>query len=255
MARVYRGGMIERMCGRINMGLDPTDLVSELDVEHSSYVHRERYNVPPGGTLPILVERADANGVVSRRLEPARWGLVPGWAKDLKIGYRAFNARSETARTKPMFRSAFTRQRAVVPVHAYYEWVTGPAGKEPWMMHSASHDHLFMAGLFEFKKLSEAELAEVGDDPAAASGWLVSATILTAEAQGHLSDVHERMPVMMPVGSVGEWIDPGLDGDGAEAALQRLLASFDPDSVARYRVGTAVGNVRNEGPELAQPLS
>jgi putative SOS response-associated peptidase YedK len=69
--------MIERMCGRINMGLDPTDLVDELDIEHVAYVHRELYNVPPGGTLPIIVDRPDADGTLTRRLEPARWGLVP----------------------------------------------------------------------------------------------------------------------------------------------------------------------------------
>lgn len=242
------------MCGRINMGLDPADLVSELDVEHNSFVHRERYNVPPGGVLPILVERPDADGVVARRLEPARWGLVPGWAKDLKIGYRAFNARSETARTKPMFRSAFARQRAIVPVHGYYEWVKGPESKEPWMMHAASHDYLFMAGLFEFKKLTEDERAELGADPAAESGWLVSATILTAESQGHLADVHDRMPIMMPPRAVGEWLDPSFDGEAAETVLTGLLQSFDPATVTRHRVGTAVGNVRNEGPELALPV-
>lgn len=242
------------MCGRINMGLDPADLVSELDVEHSSYVHRERYNVPPGGIVPILVERPDVNGVVARRLEPARWGLVPGWAKDLKIGYKAFNARSDTARTKPMFRSAFAGQRAVIPVHGYYEWVKGPEAKEPWMMHSASHDHLFMAGLFEFKKLAEEERDELGADPAATSGWLVTATILTAESVGHLSDVHDRMPVMMPAGAVGDWLDPRLESESAETVLTRLLESFDPRTVRRHRVGTAVGNVRNEGPELALPV-
>ncbi|MGO1452889.1 Putative SOS response-associated peptidase YedK [Brevibacterium sp. Mu109] len=242
------------MCGRINMALDPSDLVDELDIEHSSYEHRERYNVPPGGTVPIIVDRPDADGLVQRRLEPARWGLVPGWAKDLKIGFRAFNARSETVRTKPMFRSAFARQRAVIPVHAYYEWVKTPEGKQPWMMHAIGHDHLFMAGLFEFKKLDEEESRAVGTDAAASSGWLVSATILTAEAQGHLAEVHDRMPVMLSRDEVGEWIDPTADAGDAEEFLSRNLTSFDARSIDRYRVGTAVGNVRNEGPELAQPL-
>ncbi|SMY12173.1 SOS response-associated peptidase [Brevibacterium jeotgali] len=242
------------MCGRINMALDPSDLIDELGIDHSSYEHRERYNVPPGGTVPIIVDRPDSDGLVQRRLEPARWGLVPGWAKDLKIGYRAFNARSESARSKPMFRSAFARQRAVVPVHAYYEWVEGPQGKQPWMMHAVGHDHLFMAGLFEFKKLNEEWSRDVGMDAAASSGWLVSATILTQQAQGHLAEVHARMPVMLSGEQVGEWIDPTADAGAADEFLSLHSASFDPRTIGRYAVGTAVGNVRNEGPELAQPV-
>ena len=242
------------MCGRINMALDPSDLVDELGIDHSSYEHQERYNVPPGGTLPIIVDRPDPNGLVQRRLEPARWGLVPGWAKDLKIGYRAFNARSESVRTKPMFRSAFARQRAVIPAHAYYEWVKTADGKQPWMMHAADRDHLFMAGLFEFKKLDEDGRRAVGTDPAADSGWLVTVTILTAEAQGHLAEVHDRMPVMLGSAQVGEWIDPMAEAEEAERFLSHHLASFDPGVVSRHRVGTAVGSVRNEGPELAQPV-
>lgn len=247
--------MIDGMCGRINMGLDPADLVGELEIDQVSYAHRELYNVPPGGTLPIIVDRPDADGVIVRRLEPARWGLVPGWAKDVKIGFRAFNARSETVRSKPMFRSAFARQRTVVPVPAYYEWTAGPDGKEPWMMRSAHHDFLFMAGLYEFRRLTEEQQAVAGDDPAAATGWLVTTTILTTQAQGHLAEVHDRMPVMMPPESIGDWTAPETDADGAAEVLAQLLDASDPDAVTRFRVGTEVGNVRNQGAHLAQPLT
>lgn len=250
---MYRGGRIGGMCGRINMALDPSDLVDELDIDHNSYEHRERYNVPPGGTVPIIVDRPDADGLLQRRMETARWGLVPGWAKDLKIGYRAFNARSETVRTKPMFRSAFARQRAVIPVHAYYEWVKEPEGKQPWMMHAVAHDHLFMAGLFEFKKLDDECRVDVETDAAASSGWLVSATILTAASQGHLAEVHDRMPIMLSGDHVGEWNDPTRDAGDAEELLSHHLEVFDPRAISRHKVGRAVGNVRNEGPELAQP--
>ena len=242
------------MCGRINMGLDPTDLVDELDIEHVAYVHRELYNVPPGGTLPIIVDRPDADGTLTRRLEPARWGLVPGWAKDVRIGFRAFNARSETVRTKPMFRSAFARQRAVIPVPAYYEWVAGADGKEPWMMRSADRDVLFMAGLYEFKRLTDEERAASGDDPTVASGWLVSTTILTTEARGHLSAVHDRMPVMLEPPILREWIAHDADAGHAAGVLDHVLDAFDPNAVERVRVGTDIGNVRNQGAHLAEPL-
>jgi putative SOS response-associated peptidase YedK len=111
-----------------------------------------------------------------------------------------------------------------------------------------------MAGLYEFKKLTDEELAVAGDDPAAATGWLVTTTILTTEAQGHLAEVHDRMPVMMAPGSIEEWTAPQADADGAAEALARLLDANDPDEVERFRVGTEVGNVRNQGAHLAQPL-
>lgn len=243
------------MCGRINMGLDPADLVDELDIDVVTYAHHERYNVPPGGVLPIIIDRPDEDGAVIRRLEPARWGLVPGWAKDLKIGFRAFNARSETARSKPMFRAAFARQRAVLPIPAYYEWLTDKSGKRPWMMRPAQDQFLLMAGMFELRRLSEEEQAAAGDDPAAATGWLVSTTILTAPAAGHLAEVHDRMPVMLRPDDVGDWLAPERGGGQAEESVARLLEQFDPATVDRHRVGTEVGNVRNDGPHLAEPVS
>jgi putative SOS response-associated peptidase YedK len=142
----------------------------------------------------------------------------------------------------------------VIPVPAYYEWTVGADGKEPWMMRSADRDVLFMAGLYEFKQLTDEERAAGGDDPTMASGWLVSATILTTEARGHLAEVHDRMPVMLEPATISEWIAPDGDADHAAGVLDHVLETFDPNAVERVRVGTAVGNVRNQGAQLAEPL-
>nr|WP_101574532.1 SOS response-associated peptidase [Brevibacterium sp. 239c] len=229
------------MCGRLNMSLDPADLADELRLDVISYDYTPRYNVPPGSFVPIVVERLDDEGQLTRRLETASWGLVPGWAKDTKIGFKAFNARSETVLEKPMFRQSIQRRRCALPIPGYYEWETTEDGKQPWMMSAAGKDPLFMAGLFEFWKQPD-------------QSWLVSTTILTMEAAGHLSDVHHRMPVFLDRGAVDGWIDPAVPSADVPPLLETALAQVDPASVTRHKVGKSVGNVRNDGPELTAPV-
>lgn len=243
------------MCGRINMALDPADLVDELDINRETVSFPARYNVPPGSVVPIVLDRENADGEVIRRLEPARWGLVPSWAKEEKIGFRAFNARSETVAEKPMFRSALADRRCVVPVHGYYEWQKREDGKQPWFMHAARGDWLFMLGLYETRKLdASTETAPYSSDPAVHDGWLVSTTIITAPAVGRLHDIHDRVPVMISEQQVSEWLDQSLSKERALSTLHSLIDSFDPESVDLHRVGSAVGNVRNDGPELSEPV-
>lgn len=229
------------MCGRLNMSLDPADLADELRLDVVSYDYTPRYNVPPGSFVPIVVERLDDEGQLHRRLETASWGLVPGWAKDTKIGFKAFNARSETVIEKPMFRQAIKRRRCALPIPGYYEWEVTDDGKQPWMMSSAGEDPLFMAGLFEFWKQT--------DGP-----WLVSTTILTMESAGHLRDVHHRMPVFLARDGIAEWIDPSVASNAVAPLLDATLRQVDPSSVTRHKVGNAVGNVRNDSLELTQPI-
>ncbi|MGW9827921.1 putative SOS response-associated peptidase YedK [Brevibacterium pityocampae] len=248
------------MCGRLNMHLDPTDLVDELDIDTVGYRFAPRYNVPPGAVLPIIIDRPAESGELVRRLESARWGLVPGWAKEEKIGFRAFNARSETVGSKPMFRSAFARQRCAVPVGGYYEWQTDASGaKTPWLMQAADGP-LFMAGLFEFRKQvsagaeADATAGPGPSDPAVQDGWLVSTTIITAPAAGHLAEVHDRMPVMITAADINAWADPTAGKDEAQELLRTLVDGFDPNRVERYRVDRAVGNVRNQSADLMAPV-
>lgn len=223
------------------MSLDPADLADELRLDVVSYDYMPRYNVPPGSFVPIVVERLDAEGQLTRRLETASWGLVPGWAKDTKIGFKAFNARSETVLEKPMFRQSIKRRRCALPIPGYYEWENTEEGKQPWMMSAAGDDPLFMAGLFEFWKQPD-------------QSWLVSTTILTMEAAGHLRDVHHRMPVFLDRGAVDGWIDPAVSSADVPPLLESTLSQVDPTSVTRHKVGKSVGNVRNDGPELTAPV-
>ncbi|QZE26667.1 SOS response-associated peptidase [Brevibacterium casei] len=230
------------MCGRLNLSSDPADLADELRLDVVSYDYTPRYNVPPGADIPIVVERLDDEGEVTRRLETAHWGLVPSWAKDPGIGFKAFNARSETVLEKPMFRQAIKRRRCALPIPGYYEWEVTEDGKQPWMMSAAGADPLFMAGLFEFWKQPD-------------DAWLVSTSILTMESAGHLREVHDRMPVFLSREHIDDWIDPAVPSGEVPDLLASTLAQVDPASVTRHKVGRAVGNVRNDSPELVAPVA
>lgn len=230
------------MCGRLNLSSDPADLADELRLDVVSYDFTPRYNVPPGAHVPIVVERLNEAGELTRRLETAHWGLVPSWAKDPKIGFKAFNARSETVLEKPMFRQAIRRRRAALPIPGYYEWEVTEDGKQPWMMSAAGQGPLFMAGVFEFWKQPD-EL------------WLVSTSILTMESAGHLREVHDRMPVFLSREHIDEWTDPALATAEVPQLLSATLNQVDPASVTKHRVGRAVGNVRNDSPQLAEPVA
>ena len=206
------------MCGRYVMARATSDLVALGDAEaNEDLVLRQSWNVAPTAEVPILVAHADDVGVggsgggdggagagVTRRIHVARWGLVPPWAKELSVGSRAFNARSETVASKPTFRAAVRARRCAVPVEGYYEWKTpepgakGPDGraakKQPYYVHPAGAGDgegpvIWFAGLYEWWQDPEAQAA--GED-----AWVLSTTILTMAAP----DADDDEPVLAALG-------------------------------------------------------
>lgn len=240
------------MCGRYVIARAVGDLVAELEAEaEASLELRASYNVAPTSDVPIVLERL-IDGALHRQVHVAKWGLVPGWAKDPAVGVRAFNARSETVLEKPTFRAAIKARRCGVPVQGYYEWKKSPDGlsKQPCFVHSADGSLIVFAGLYEWWK-----------DPAKPDGapdqWLLSTTILTmaSPTEGELATLHDRLPVPLGPEALAEWLDPENRAPGAllEAALAEawtLAAEWVLDPVS-----AAVGNVRNNGPELIEAIT
>ncbi|HJB64263.1 MAG TPA: SOS response-associated peptidase [Candidatus Microbacterium pullistercoris] len=228
------------MCGRFVVARVGSELVSELRVDLiSDDLPAPSYNIAPTQSAAIVVDSAKTDPP-TRRLESARWGLVPGWAKDLSIGSRAFNARSEELEQKPMFRSALRARRAVVPATGYYEWKKDDDGKVPLFVHHEAGDPLLFAGLYEWWR-----------DPDGA--WVLSFTILTRSSVGGLGSIHHRMPVFLDADHADAWLDTDLDEprDVLDAAIDdapRVAEAF-----AWHDVGRAVGNVRNDEPSLIDP--
>ncbi len=235
------------MCGRFVVASAGSDLVGVLRVDvEGDDLPEPSYNVAPTSQVAIVLDSLKEE-LPTRRLESARWGLVPGWAKDPKIGARAFNARSEELEDKPMFRTALEKRRAVVPTSGYYEWKTEDGAKTPHYIHPVDGSPLLMAGLYEWWR----DKSKADDDP---DRWLLSFTILTRDSIGRLGSIHDRMPLFLDADHADAWLDPTTDNvrDVLDAAIDAAPALAD--TLDDHVVSKAVGNVRNNSPELIEPV-
>ncbi|WP_315913813.1 MULTISPECIES: SOS response-associated peptidase [unclassified Arthrobacter] len=240
------------MCGRYVMARAVGDLVAELEAEaEASLEVRASWNVAPTTDVPIVLERL-IDGTLHRQVHIAKWGLVPGWAKDPSVGVRAFNARSETVLDKPTFRAAMKSKRCGVPVQGYFEWKKSPDGKtkQPYFVHTPDGALITFAGLYEWWKDPDKENG-------APDQWLLSCTILTMASppSGELATLHDRLPVPLGREALAEWLDPESPAvapllESALAQAWELAGTWVLDPVS-----AAVGNVRNNGPELIAPIT
>ncbi|NLP85544.1 SOS response-associated peptidase [Microbacterium sp. CFH 90308] len=235
------------MCGRFVVANAGSELVGVLRVDvEADDLPEPSYNIAPTYRAAIVIDSAKTEPP-TRRLEAARWGLVPAWAKDTKIGARAFNARAEELEDKPMFRTALEKRRAVVPASGYYEWKTVDGVKTPHYIHPAAGQPLFLAGLYEWWR----DKTKADDDP---ERWLLSFTILTRDSIGNLGSIHDRMPLFLDPDHADAWLDPTTDNvrDVLDAAIDAAPALAD--TLEDHEVSKAVGNVRNNSPELIEPV-
>jgi putative SOS response-associated peptidase YedK len=174
-------------------------------------------------------------GVPFRQFSLMRWGLIPFWAKDANIGYEMINARAETVAEKPAFRESFKSRRCLIPADRFYEWKKVGKAKQPF--HFGMHDDSF-AGIWDRWKNPVGEVIE-------------TCSILTTTANALLADVHDRMPVIMPLGHYDLWLDPGFKNTGD---LRELLRPYEPSLMRRYPVSTRVNLVKNDDPDCASEL-
>ena len=230
------------MCGRYAAAKDTATLVEEFQVEQVVQAAPDpHYNVAPTDRVALVVDRPDDDGAVRRQLRTARWGLVPSWAKDPKIGARLINARWERAASTPAFRTALVRRRCLLPADGYFEWYTpepaaGRPRKQPFYIHRGDGRALALAGLYEFWR------------PDPQEPWLVSTTVITVPAEGPLGRIHDRMPLLLPDSAWATWLDPAAPlPAGFDARLPVGLLTAHP-------VSTAVNSVRNDSPELIEPI-
>ena len=225
------------MCGRFVSSSPPDQLAKYFDVEAlGESLLDPNYNVAPTNDVYAVLE---SGGV--RRMEPLHWGLVPFWAKELKIGNRMINARSETAATKNAFRSAFKKRRCIVPADGFFEWqkIEGSKTKQPYYIHRRDEEPLAFAGLWEVWRGPDRDW----DEP------VTSCTILTTSANETMEKIHDRMPVILPPSAYDQWLD--RDDDDVET-LGKLLIPAPPSLLTMHTVATDVNKVQNKGPELIE---
>jgi len=220
------------MCGRFALFSEPDRFARYLDaqlaLDPDSW--RPSWNIGPTRSILGVAERPDGG----RQLDTYRWGLVPMWAKDPAALKSTFNARAETVATKPTFRSAFKRGRILVPADAFYEWHTVGSTKTPNVFTRADGEPIVFAGLAERWQRPDGSL-------------LRSATIITTGAGPDMDGIHSRMPVILEPGTWEHWLDPAVD-DRDE--LEPLLRPAPAGTLVHHEVARAVGNIRNDGPEL-----
>ena len=269
------------MCGRFTLRTPLTVLIEHFNLDARSEeqlpLFEARYNIAP--TQDVLVVRSDpASG--RRTADMLRWGLIPSWAAEDKLGAGPplINARSETLAEKPSFRTALRKRRCLIPADGFYEWqqsASGPKGKkQPYYIHQPNGEVFAFAGLWERwvargDGMSQAAGAaddekhsnELSPDPSrngrgiVGGGALVieSGTIVTTGANRMMSEMHERMPVILAPGDYATWLDAKLDDP---AALMPLLTACGEDELVAEPIGTYVNKVANDGPQcIAVPKS
>ena len=167
-----------------------------------------------------------------------RWGLIPFWAKDPKIGNRMINAVGETAATKPAFRAAFKKRRCLVLADGFFEWRKDGKQKTPTYIFLRSKEPFAFAGLWETWKAADGEVVN-------------SCTIITTEPNEFVAPIHNRMPVILSGETEALWLDPLTENSDT---LTPLLIPSPPEHLDSYEVSDVVNSPKNSGPECIEPV-
>lgn len=224
------------MCGRARLSSDYSELRVRFEIpsDWPAPNFAPHWNAAPTQDLPVIC--FDRN-LGHRRLDLMRWGLIPFWAKDVKIAYTTFNAQSETAPSKPAFREPFRKRRCLVPFDNFYEWKSAGKVKQPYAIALAERVPMALAGLWDRWTNPEGET-------------ILSFTVLTCPATPELRRLHARMPVILAEEAWPAWL--GESPTTAET-LTSVLAPYT-GTLSIWPVTQAVGNVRNDFPALIDPV-
>jgi putative SOS response-associated peptidase YedK len=249
------------MCGRFVQVSSPDLLVERFNVDElESPRHEPSYNVAPRASVYAVRDRLEDEGR-RRYLSELRWGLVPSWAKDTKVGDRMINARAESLADKPAYERAFRRHRCLVPAEGFYEWQRRGGRKQPMFIHRRDGEPMAFAGLWAAwrgeggsansrRKAGARDGDKKETDPNEANrDWLRSCAIVTTNANDTIAPLHDRMPVVLEERDWRHWLDPAIRETGA---LERLLVPASNELLVAYPVSSAVNSADNDGPELVE---
>ena len=221
------------MCGRFTITLEPAFFQQEFELGRTPSEWRPRYNVAPSQAVPAVMENEN------RDVHLLRWGLIPFWAKDMSIGMRMINARSETLQEKPSFRAAFRQRRCLILADGFFEWqkpATKSAPKSPYRFSLKDNKPFVFAGLWESWTSPENE-------------EIRSCTIITCPPNELVERIHDRMPVILNSRTCWDWLqDRPLD------VLAEMLKPYPADEMQAYPVSLLVKNPRVDDPQCIQPV-
>jgi putative SOS response-associated peptidase YedK len=220
------------MCGRFGLFSSVEIIMDEFNVDKVLYEGGPRYNISPGQDAPVI--RIDDGRV----LDSIRWGLIPHWSKDEKIGNRMINARAETLDEKNAFRTPLRRSRCIVPADGFYEWKSMGKEKIPYFIRMKDERPFAMAGLYDTWKNESGEKIR-------------TFTIITTDPNDLVRRIHDRMPAILERSDVDRWLDPDLTDPGE---LKSMLGPYEEDGMKEYRVSKAVNSSANESAEVIKPV-
>jgi putative SOS response-associated peptidase YedK len=226
------------MCGRFTQQRPSAELAALFGAEDLAESPGGRFNLAPQQLGLVVVERED----LRRAIVPYRWGFIPSWAKDPRIGNRLINARAETVAVTPAFRAAFAKRRCIVPADGFYEWQRlSPRLRQPNLVRRVDGQPMEFAGLWSIWR-----------DPTQPEAEPVRTfSIITTTANATLAPIHDRMPVLLAPADRDRWLAP-TPADPGE--LIGLLRPAPDDLLELFPVSRRVNDVRNEGPELVLPV-
>lgn len=219
------------MCGRYALDADAATLAAQFCLA-AVPEFAPRYNIAPRQNVPAICLGPEHD----REFAWLRWGLIPSWASDARIGNRLINARSETVAEKPAFRSAFRHRHCLVPASGYYEWRAVAGGKEPNYIHAADGTVLALAGLWESWQSPSGEVVR-------------SVALLTTVANAPMRSLHARMPVVIAPGDYAAWLDP------AHPRRDALLRPAPDEDLVWYPVSRRVNIPGHDSPDCLTRVS
>lgn len=219
------------MCGRYSLSQSVETLASAFQLEDAPD-WSPRYNIAPTQAVPTVSHSTSAE----RQFRLLRWGLVPSWSKDLSIGAKLINARSETVAEKPSFRSAFKQRRCLILADGFYEWQRLNGKKQPHYFQLNENQPFAFAGLWEHWQREDESIA--------------SCTILTTQANEVLQPIHDRMPVILAPENYDLWLDPATPAE----RLHSLLHPYAAEAMKSYQVSPLVNSPRHDRPECINSL-
>jgi putative SOS response-associated peptidase YedK len=226
------------MCGRVRLSSDVSEikLVFGIPPERLIPNFPPSWNVAPTDTLPVV--RFDAKAA-QRSLDLLRWGLVPYWAKDIKVGFANINAKAEGIESKPAFGKAFERRRCLVPVDNFYEWKKTGTGKQPYAIALGDRRLMALAGLWENWRSPAGE-------------WVRSFAIVTTTPNELCAELHNHMPAVLKPEMWPAWLG---EQTATVQDLKAMLAPHPSAEMICWPVSTRVGNVKNNEPSLVEPVA
>ena len=213
------------MCGRFQLSVKGRHISERFNVELFDEFYKPNYNVAPGQKLPAITNSEPT------QMSYLKWGLIPFWAKDPKIGYKLINTRAETISEKPSFKNAFRKRRCLIPANGFYEWKKD-THKTPFRIFLKSEELFAMAGIWETWKDGEGKPVH-------------TLSIITTEPNELMQNIHNRMPVILPRELEEAWLK-----ENDELALKSMLRPFESKLMDCYPISRKVNSVANNTEEI-----